>query len=139
MVPATIADYEILIYSLFDDYPSIHSSTLRVIRTSPTSGQIIGHLTFANDIQLKVAEIVDFDSGYLEILQYGYTVYKDEKQLYWYDSQPHPNDPTLASSHPHHKHIPPGIKHHRVPAHDLSFTRPNLSFLITEIVKLLGL
>ncbi len=139
MVPATIADYEILIYSLLDDYPSIHSSTLRVIRTSPTSGQIIGHLIFANDIRLQAAEIVDFDSGYLEILQYGYTIYQDNKRLYWYDSQPHPNDPTLASSHPHHKHIPPDIKHHRVPAHDLSFTYPNLSFLIEEIEhELLG-
>ncbi len=140
MVPATIADYEILIYSLLDDFPSIHSSTLRVIRTSPTSGQIIGHLTFANDIQLQAAEIVDFDSGYFEILQYGYTIYQGNERLYWYDSQPHPNDPTLASSHPHHKHIPPDIKHHRVPAPNLSFTRPNLPSLIEEIKhELLGL
>jgi len=33
----------------------------------------------------------------------------------------------------HHKHIPPDIKHHRVPAPGLSFSSPNLSFLITEI------
>jgi hypothetical protein len=133
MFPATIADYEILIYSLLDDYPSIHSSTLRVIRTSPTSGQVIGHLAFANDIRLEAAEVVDFDSGSLEILQYGYTIYQGEKRLYWYDSQPHPNDPTLASSHPHHKHVPPDIKHHRIPAPGLSFTRPNLLSLIEEI------
>ena len=53
----------------------------------------------------------------------------------WYDSFPHPNDPSLASTDPHHKHVPPNIKHHRVPAPDLSFTRPNLPFLIEEIER----
>jgi len=48
-------------------------------------------------------------------------------------SFPHPNDPSLASTDPHHKHVPPNIKHHRVPAPDLSFTRPNLPFLNEEI------
>ena len=33
----------------------------------------------------------------------------------------------------YHKHIPPDIKHHRVPAPGLSFASPNLPFLITEI------
>jgi len=46
---------------------------------------------------------------------------------------PHPNDPTLQSTYPHHKHIPPNIKHHRIPAPNLSFTHPNLPFLIEEI------
>ncbi|MEN8215749.1 MAG: hypothetical protein ABFS56_05115 [Pseudomonadota bacterium] len=32
----------------------------------------------------------------------------------------------LASTHPHHKHIPPDIKHNRIPAPILSFTHPNL-------------
>jgi hypothetical protein len=38
-------------------------------------------------------------------------------------------------THPHHKHIPPNIKHHRIPAPDVSFTRPNLPFLIEEIER----
>ncbi len=38
-------------------------------------------------------------------------------------------------THPHHKHILPDIKHHRIPAPDLSFTRPNLPFLIQEIER----
>lgn len=53
----------------------------------------------------------------------------------WYDSFPHPNDPSLASTDPHHKHAPPDIKRHRIPAPDLSFTRPNLPFLIEEIER----
>ncbi len=64
---------------------------------------------------------------------YGYEVWQGADKLYWYDSQPHPNDPSLASTHPHHKHIPPDIKHHRIPAPGLSFTQPNLTFLIHEI------
>jgi hypothetical protein len=34
---------------------------------------------------------------------------------------------------PHHKHTPPDVKHHRIPAPGLSFTRPNLPFLLQEI------
>ena len=55
------------------------------------------------------------------------------KRLYWYDSQPHPHTPELQNTHPHHKHIPPDIKHNRIPAPGLSFTQPNLPFLIEEI------
>jgi hypothetical protein len=58
--------------------------------------------------------------------------------LTWYDSQPHPDDPSLATTDPHHEHIPPDIKHHRVPAPDLSFTQPNLPFLIQEIEQMLS-
>jgi len=43
------------------------------------------------------------------------------------------NDPTLAKTHPHHKHIPPDMKRHRVSAPNLSFTQPNLPVLIEEI------
>jgi hypothetical protein len=38
----------------------------------------------------------------------------------------------------HTRHIPPDIKHHRGPAPEISFTRPNLSFLIQEIERMLG-
>jgi hypothetical protein len=49
------------------------------------------------------------------------------------DDFPHPNDPTLASTMPHHKHIPPDIKHHRIPAPSIGFDRPNLPLLLREI------
>ncbi|MFQ5641422.1 MAG: DUF6516 family protein, partial [bacterium] len=68
---------------------------------------------------------------------YGYEVWQGDKKLYWYDSQPHPNDPRLQSTHPHHKHIPPNLKHNRVPAPEMSFTRPNLPQLIREIETLI--
>jgi hypothetical protein len=70
--------------------------------------------------------------------EYGYEVWREEKKLYWYDSQPHPNDPELQSTHPHHKHVPPDIKHNRLPAPALSFTRPNLPALIAELEQLVS-
>ena len=98
---------------------------------------MVGIVTFPDGLRLDVAELVDFDAGCLEILQYGYVVWRGDERLYWYDSQAHPNDPILAATHPHHKHIPPDIKHHRVPAPEISFIKPNLPFLIQEIEQLL--
>jgi len=59
--------------------------------------------------------------------------------LYWYDPQPHPDDPSLASTFPHHKHAPPQIRRNRTPAPGSSFEHPNLDFLVKEIEReLLG-
>ncbi|MFQ5751559.1 MAG: DUF6516 family protein [bacterium] len=41
---------------------------------------------------------------------YGYELWLYDKKISWYDRQPHPNDPDLPSTYPHHKHIPPNIK-----------------------------
>jgi hypothetical protein len=43
----------------------------------------------------------------------------------------------LASSHPHHKHIPPNIKRNRIPAPQMSFIQANLPVLIQEIEDLI--
>ena len=113
-------------------------------------------LTFDHDTVLCVREYLNFELGVIE--GYGYEVsrarpsvdspafpatpeycqpgYPQKNKLYWYDSFPHPNNPALAVTDPHHKHIPPDIKHHRVPAPDRSFTTPNLPFLIREIEQL---
>ena len=44
---------------------------------------------------------------------------------------------TLSQQYPYilhlTKHIPPNIKHHRVPAPALSFTHPYITFLLHEI------
>jgi hypothetical protein len=70
-------------------------------------------------------------------VEYCQARFPHKDKLYWYDSFPHPKDPSLAVTGPHHKHIPPDMKHHRVPAPELSFTQPNLPFLIHEIEGLL--
>jgi len=78
-------------------------------------------------------EQIDFDAQTIEY--YSYTVSQRGERRYWYDPQPHPDDPSLASTFPHHKHIQPNIKHHRVPAPGIRFDKPNLSLLIEEIHK----
>jgi hypothetical protein len=67
------------------------------------------------------------------IEDYGYELWCNNAKLAWHDSQPHLRDLGLASSFPHHKHIPPDIKHHRIPAPNMSFTKPNPSALIQGI------
>ncbi|MCS7017008.1 MAG: DUF6516 family protein [Gemmatales bacterium] len=140
---ASLQAYSLYIYSLAERYPSVRGSTLIVIPLGATMGSVRGTLEFDGGIVLRVVEELDFKAQRIEY--YSYTVSKGEEILYWYDPQPHPNDPTLASTHPHHKHVPPdtpspdakrsGIKHNRVPAPGISFERPNLPFLIEEIER----
>jgi hypothetical protein len=91
---------------------------------------------FTGGFRLRLREELDFDAGL--ITAYGYEVYQSGERLYWYDDFPHPEDATLASTHPHHKHVPPDIKHHRIPAPGISFEHPNLPLLIQEIESLIG-
>lgn len=150
--------YQAFIYTLRQHYPSIHRSNLIYIPSGALFGRVEGILSFDQDIVLCVQEYLNFELGVIE--GYGYEVsharissdrpdfpaaaeycrasypYKDK--LHWYDSFPHPNDPSLAATDPHHKHIPPDIRHHRVPAPRLSFTQPNLPFLIQEVEQLPG-
>jgi hypothetical protein len=72
-----------------------------------------------------------------DIEGYSYEAWLGSDKLYWYDSQPHPHDPTLTSTDPHHTHVPPDIKHNRIPAPGLTFSAPNLPFLIHEVESLL--
>jgi hypothetical protein len=138
MLTPTLEDYELFIYALQDHYPSIQRSTLTVIRQASNVATVEGALFFRQGIQLRVMEVVRFDVDPPRVSRYGYAVWREQEKLYWYDSQPHPDDTSLAPTHPHHKHIPPDIKHHRIPAPDLSLTEPNLPFLIREIEQQLS-
>jgi hypothetical protein len=137
MLGRTLLDYELFIYALQDDHPSVRMSTLAVIRQASDVATVEGNLFFRGDLRLRVLEVIRFDLTPPQLSRYGYEVWRGSEKPYWYDSQPHPDDPTLMSSHPHHKHVPPNIKHHRIPAPALSFTEPNLPYLIQEIERLL--
>lgn len=113
------------------DQPGVLTSTVAVWSDSPYTGLAEGEVFFVNGLRMRIREEIDFDEGI--ITSYGYEVYRGDERLYWYDDFPHPNDPTLASTMPHHKHVPPDIKHHRIPAPGMSFTRPNLPLLLREI------
>jgi hypothetical protein len=133
----SLPEYEAFIYTLSLRYPTLVTSTLVVVRRGADVASVHGELTFANHVRLLIRERITLEYGPLRIETYGYEVWHGETLLYWYDSQAHPNDPTLAATHPHHKHVPPDIKHNRIPAPGLSFTQPNLPFLIAEIEQLL--
>jgi hypothetical protein len=129
----SLPEYETFVYTLPQQFPSILRSTLIVARHGRLLAELNGELAFADGCRLVVYERLSWDAGLLAIEGYSYEVWHGSEKLYWYDSQPHPNDPTLSSTDPHHKHIQPDIRHHRIPAPDLSFAAPNLPFLIQEI------
>lgn len=131
----SLRDYEEFVYTLPQQAPSIVSSTLIVARRGARMVTVVGEIAFRGGYHLVVKERLTFDAGPLILTRYGYEIWQGDKKLYWYDSQPHPEDPTLAATFPHHKHILPDMKHHRIPAPGLSFTAPNLPTLIAEIER----
>lgn len=114
--------------------PSVTRSTVAVWSDSPRTGIAEGEVFFSRGLRLRLREELDFESGF--ITAYGYEVYQGDERLFWYDDFPHPDDPTLASTFPHHKHVPPDVRHHRVPAPEMSFISPNLPGLLREIETL---
>jgi hypothetical protein len=150
---ASPIDYSVFIHELPQQYASIERSSLVYIPLGAQSGKVIGMVFFSNNIIFCVQEFLNFE---LQVIEgYGYEAsrslihidrlpqvdeycgasYPNKEKLYWYDSFPHPHDPALASTHPHHKHVPPNIKRNRIPAPGLTFTAPNLPFLIEEIER----
>ena len=148
-------EYEQLIYTLPARFSSILLSTLVLAPPGLDTARLTGLVTFGDDLVLCVYELLDFEQGVIEAYRYEVSRchprfvesplpeaaeycrpgYSGKEKLHWYDSWPHPNDPTLAATFPHHKHIPPDMKHHRISAPDLSFTNPNLPALIAEIER----
>lgn len=132
----SLREYEQFVYTLAQQFPGIVQSTLVVIQRGRRYAELTGEIYFANHHRLIVYERLFWQVGPLAIEGYSYEVWRGSEKLFWYDSQPHPHDPTLASTEPHHKHTPPDIKRHRVPAPDLSFSQPNLPVLIAEVEAL---
>lgn len=129
----SLADYSYFLAETMSR-PSVLRSTIRVWSSSPFTGTAEGEATFANGIRLRMREELDFADGL--ITSYGYEVYRGTERLYWYDDFPHPEESALASTFPHHKHVPPDIRRNRTPAPNLQFTGPNLIAIIEEIESL---
>jgi len=125
-------DYELFLYTLTEQFPSVRHSTVTFVRLGATLARVSGELYFDQGIRLVVRERILYHRLPAVIDWYGYEVWKGEEKLYWYDSQPHPNDPTLQRMHPHHKHIPPDMKHNRIPAPEMSFSQPNCLCLFVK-------
>jgi hypothetical protein len=134
----TPEDYELFIYSLPEQYGSIRQSTVTLVRLGSTMGRVAGEIHFDREFRLVVRERILFERLPVVIDGYGYEVWRGAEKLFWYDSQPHPQEAALQENHPHHKHIPPNLKHNRVPAPQMSFSRPNFAILIEETEKLVA-
>jgi uncharacterized protein DUF6516 len=132
---SSLADYSRFVAEVLNR-TKIASSTVAVWSDSPGTGIAERKILFTHGIRLRLREELDFEAGI--IAAYGYEVYRGNERLYWYDDFPHPDDPSLASTYPHHKHVPPDIRHHRIPAPGLSFAAPNLPALLEEIEAITG-
>jgi hypothetical protein len=83
---------------------------------------VAGQVIFESGYVLNVWKLLDLSTR--TIRSYSYELNRAEERVWWYDPTEHPGDPSLAATHPHHKHIHPdpsigpglSIKHHRVPA-----------------------
>lgn len=117
------------------DRPTIQHSTVSVWSVSPYTGVAEGEILFQHGFRLRIHEELDFADGL--ITSYGYELYHGEERLCWYDDFPHPHDPILVSTFPHHKHVAPNIKRHRLPSSKVTYTQCNLPQLIHDIEELI--
>ncbi len=134
----TVEDYELFLYTLTERFASTRRSTITLVRRGSSLARVEGELYFDRSIRLVVRERLVFDRLPVVIAGYAYEAWQGGEKLYWYDPQPHPNEPALQSTFPHHKHVPPEMKHNRIPAPGMSFNQPNLPMLIEEVESLLG-
>ena len=104
---------------------------------SPEQARQVESFLERNQERMHGPNLIDFDLALEEgrIRNYSYEVYQSGEKIAWYDPYGHPDRPELASSFPHHKHVPPDIKHNRVPAPEISFAEPNVPRLVEAIAR----
>jgi hypothetical protein len=129
----SLREYEEFVYTLRERFPAIERSTLVAIPRGKRVAIVQGEITFAHGYRITIKERLSFDAEAVVIESYAYELWRGADKIGWYDSQPHPDDPLLQSTHPHHKHVSPDIKHNRTVAPEMSFTYPNLPALIHEV------
>jgi len=133
----SLRNYEEFIYTLKERHSSIKNSTLIMVQRSKRTAIVQGEIAFEKAFRVTIKERLSCDNNQVVIESYGYEFWRSDEKIAWYDSQPHPNDPKLACTFPHHKHIPPNIKHNRIPESQIHFDQPNLPFLVHEMEVLL--
>lgn len=130
----TRIEYESLLYHILEDHPEVLSSTLHLYSTSALTAFVRGELILKNGIKLRIVEVLDFKQR--KITEYSYTIYRGDMRIRWYDPQPHPENPALQPTFPHHFHTDPNIKHNRQPAYGISFEQSNVAQLIADCREL---
>ncbi|MFH1632456.1 MAG: DUF6516 family protein [Chloroflexota bacterium] len=134
MLPS-FAEYCQLLADLPQQFPCIRTSDLRAYTIGKYIAEVEGQVVFDGGYVLSVWELLDLSTR--TIRKYSYELDRHSARIWWYDPMAHPENPLLRSTFPHHNHVNPNIKRNRLPAPGLSFTNPNLPFLIQEIEKFL--
>lgn len=128
------SEYAHHLYLLLPQHPQVSRSTLRLFTNSATTAIVRGEVEMRNGLAIRVFEFIDFSDE--SILEYSYAIYRGEDKIRWYDAQPHPENPALQATFPHHFHTAPDIKHNRQPAQGISFKEPNLPTVIDDCLSL---
>ncbi len=126
-----IASYSAWIYALVERHSFVTHSTLTLAPIGATLARLEGRVECPGALRVEVWELIDF-SAHL-IRTYSYEAYRGDEKICWYDSWPHPEIPTLAATFPHHRHILPGLRDHRVPAPGIQFDAPNLDTVLADV------
>lgn len=126
-----IASYSAWVYALAERHPFVIHSTLALAPVGATLAKLEGHIECQGGIQVEAWELVDFAAR--RIRTYSYEVYRHGEKVGWYDAWEHPEIPALASTFPHHKHVPPNLRDHRVAAPGIQFDAPNLDTVLEDV------
>jgi len=126
-----IESYSTFVYALAERHPFVTHSTLTLVPIGAALAKLEGRVECQARIHLEVWELIDFATN--RIRAYSYEVYREEKKVCWYDAWEHPEIPALAATFPHHKHLPPNLRDHRVPAPGISFELPNSDVVLEDV------
>jgi hypothetical protein len=126
-----IASYSAFVYALAERHSFVNNSTLALVPIGATLAKLEGTIECPGGIHLEIWELIDFAAK--RIRSYSYEVYRSGEKICWYDSWEHPEISTLSSTFPHHKHLPPNLRDHRLPAPGISFEAPNLDIVLEDV------
>ena len=126
-----IESYSAYVYALADRHAIVTGSTLALAPIGAALAKLEGRIECQGGIQLAVWELIDFAAR--RIRTYSYEVYREGEKVRWYDPWEHPEITGLASTFPHHKHVPPNLRDNRLPAPGISFESPNLDVVLEDI------
>ena len=126
-----LESYSAFVYAVADRHAFVTGSTLTLAPIGATLAKLEGRIECQGGIHLEVWELIDFATR--RIRTYSYEVYREGEKVCWYDPWEHPEIAALAPTFPHHKHVPPNLREHRVPALGISFQSPNLDVVLEDV------
>jgi hypothetical protein len=107
-----LASYSAYVYTVAERHSIVAGSTLTLAPIGATLAKLEGRIVCHDGLHLEIWELIDFAAHHIRT--YSYEVYRDGQKICWYDPWPHPEILALAATFPHHRHLPPDLRHHRV-------------------------